>query len=97
MAVVVADTTPLHYLVLTESVFVLEKLYGEVIIPAAVVDELIHPSAPAKLLSWAANMPGWIRVEPPKFVPDRFVNLDRGEREESLHPDVQMPIEFIWG
>ena len=38
--IVVADTSPLHYLVLLEHTQVLQHLYGRIIIPRAVVREL---------------------------------------------------------
>jgi len=41
MAVVVSDTTPLHYLILVGRESILEKLYGTVLIPPAVLTELL--------------------------------------------------------
>ncbi|MDI1310817.1 hypothetical protein [Prosthecobacter sp.] len=46
---VVADTTPLNYLVLIDRADVLAKLFDEVWIPAAVMNELRHPKAPPAL------------------------------------------------
>jgi predicted nucleic acid-binding protein len=40
MAVIVSDTTPLNYLVLIEAVEILPRLYGRVLIPPAVREEL---------------------------------------------------------
>ncbi len=37
--IVIADTSPLHYLILLEHAEVLQRLYGRVIIPEAVVRE----------------------------------------------------------
>ena len=48
MAVVVSDTTPLHYLILIGRDSVLKQLYGQVIVPPAVLQELGHPAAPRK-------------------------------------------------
>jgi predicted nucleic acid-binding protein len=45
--VVLADTTPLNYLVLIGHVESLHLLFGEVMIPEAVFTELRHPKAPA--------------------------------------------------
>ena len=45
--VVIADTSPLNYLILIGHVDVLKELYGEVVIPRAVLVELRHPTAPA--------------------------------------------------
>ena len=44
--IVVADTTPLNYLILIESVDVLPELYGEISVPMAVMRELGAREAP---------------------------------------------------
>jgi predicted nucleic acid-binding protein len=46
MTVVVADTSPLNYLVQIDEAELLPKLYGTVIIPGEVYEELNHPGAP---------------------------------------------------
>src|SRR5882762_3084841 len=40
MRVVVADATPLHYLILVDAVHVLPRLFGRIYVPAEVRDEL---------------------------------------------------------
>lgn len=81
MAVVVSDSTPLHYLVLIGQVSVLEKLYGQVIVPPTVLQELGHPSAPPAISAWAKSPPAWLTVQSPALIPPRFDNLDFGERQ----------------
>ncbi|HXB70914.1 MAG TPA: hypothetical protein VNY05_21950 [Candidatus Acidoferrales bacterium] len=54
--IVVADTTPLRYLVVIEREHLLPALYGRVLIPPAVADELSHENTPA-----AVRAPGWPR------------------------------------
>ena len=44
---VVADTTPINYLVLIAQIDILAALYPQVVIPSAVAAELQHPKAPA--------------------------------------------------
>ncbi len=44
--VVVADTTPLNYLIVIDRAEILAVLFGEVLIPEAVLGELRHPKAP---------------------------------------------------
>jgi predicted nucleic acid-binding protein len=44
--IVVADSSPLNYLILIEQIQVLEVLYGQVIIPPAVQDEILSADAP---------------------------------------------------
>jgi predicted nucleic acid-binding protein len=44
--IVVADTGPLHYLVMIDRDWLLPALYGSVVTPPAVVSELSHASVP---------------------------------------------------
>lgn len=81
MAVVVSDTTPLHYLILVGRETILEKLYGQVFIPPAVLMELSHASAPVQISNWATNPPMWVTVATPALIPGRFDGLDLGERQ----------------
>lgn len=39
--IVVADTSPINYLILIEAADILRNLYGNVVIPEAVVQELL--------------------------------------------------------
>jgi predicted nucleic acid-binding protein len=43
IGVVVADTTPLNYLIIIDRAEVLAALFGEVLIPQAVLEELSQP------------------------------------------------------
>jgi len=60
--VVVADTSPINYLVLIEQIQVLPHLYARVAIPAAVLAELTHPEAPDPVRRWAEAPPAWLEV-----------------------------------
>ena len=44
--VVVADTSPINYLVLIAQIDILARLYTRILIPPAVLAELKHPLAP---------------------------------------------------
>jgi predicted nucleic acid-binding protein len=57
MAVVVSDTTPLHYLILVGRECILQKPYGKMFIPPAVLMELNHASAPVPISNWATHPP----------------------------------------
>jgi predicted nucleic acid-binding protein len=92
MAVVVSDTTPLHYLILIGRESVLEKLYRQVVVPPAVLQELAHPAAPAVISAWAKSPPAWLTVQAPAVIPPRYDNLDFGERQalalaKEIHAD----------
>lgn len=93
MAVVVSDTTPLHYLILIGRDSVLEKLYGHVIVPPAVLQELGHSAAPPEISAWAKSPPAWLTVQSPVVIPSHFDNLDFGERQalalaKEIHADL---------
>jgi hypothetical protein len=55
--IVVADASPLRYLILIEHVHVLPALYGHVIVPPAVLEELSKERTPEAVRTWLANRP----------------------------------------
>jgi predicted nucleic acid-binding protein len=55
--IVIADTSPLNYLVLIEEVEILSRLFGIVIIPPAVFEELSDPETPTAVRDWIAKRP----------------------------------------
>lgn len=81
MAVVVSDTTPLHYLILIGRDSVIKTLYGQVIVPPGVMQELCHPAAPPIIAEWAKSPPTWVTIKSPTSIPARFEHLDFGERQ----------------
>jgi len=58
--IVVADTTPIRYLVVIEREHLLPALYGGVLIPPAVAAELDHESSPDVVRAWLARPPNWL-------------------------------------
>jgi predicted nucleic acid-binding protein len=93
--IVVADSAPLHYLILLDLADLLPKLYGDVLIPSAVVNELTSAGAPAKVQGWLAAAPVWLRIEAISPECTRAVSdvLDLGEREaialaQAVHADL---------
>ncbi|MGO9269062.1 MAG: DUF3368 domain-containing protein [Terriglobia bacterium] len=80
--IVVADTTPLHYLVLIEESHLLLALYGRVLIPPAVLAELNDPETPGKVKRWIENRPEWLEVRvPERLLADLPATLGPGECE----------------
>jgi predicted nucleic acid-binding protein len=78
--VVVADTSPINYLVLIGQIEILPGLYNRVVIPPAVLRELKHPAAPEPVRDWSAHPPDWLEVLTPKNVVS-IARLDLGEAE----------------
>ena len=80
---VVADTSPLNYLVCIESAEVLPKLYGKIVVPPEVRDELLAVDAPSVVRAWANDLPNWVEVRTPDAAlrdDPRWRSLDLGER-----------------
>jgi predicted nucleic acid-binding protein len=50
--IVVADSGPLHYLILLGHVDLLQRFYGEVLVPEPVAGELTTASAPDTVREW---------------------------------------------
>lgn len=61
--IVVADTSPINYLVLIGHEHVLADLFGEVVVPETVFIELQSSKAPEVVRDWVRSAPGWFRVE----------------------------------
>ncbi len=59
---VVADTTPINYLILIEQVGILRSLYGQVVLPRAAATELSHPRAPEIVRTWIGSPPSWCTI-----------------------------------
>ena len=77
---VVADTSPLNYLIWVELAFILPELYGKVIIPPEVHTELLAADAPLTVRVWANALPDWIEVQTPEAslcADPRWQSLDR--------------------
>lgn len=79
--IVVADTTPLNYLILINEIELLSALYERVLIPLEVHRELKQSKTPPQVRGWAANLPAWCEVRTVTSVPDAALSeLDAGER-----------------
>jgi predicted nucleic acid-binding protein len=83
MRLVVADTGPLNYLILIDAIEVLPKLFEQILVPAAVFDELAHPDAPEPVRAFASRRAPWLdlRSNPDRSDLERVdAALDDGER-----------------
>jgi predicted nucleic acid-binding protein len=80
--IVVADTTPLNYLVLVNEIALLPVLYQRILIPREVHRELQRSKTPPAVLEWALTLPTWCEVHSLQSTPDAALNeLDPGERD----------------
>ncbi len=97
--IVVADSSPLNYLLLIGEENLLRALYGAVTIPAAVHREITAPGAPGRVREWATALPAWVTVKSVAVPPSSdLADLDEGEAEaialaDALKPDVVLVID----
>ena len=75
--IVVSDTTPLNYLVLVGKQDILPLLFGQVIVPEAVMRELQASAAPPEVRQWLRSRPGWLETKQAATTPDtNLAHLD---------------------
>jgi len=88
--IVVADTSPLNYLIQIDCDHLLPRLYGRIVVPSGVMRELRHVGAPAAVQAWLAQIPCWIDVRATLSSPDaELAFLGLGEREAIQLADEQ--------
>src|SRR5688572_16520227 len=78
--VVVADTTPLNYLIQIGVVEILPRRFGSIIVPDAALLEMRHVSAPAAVHQFAQQLPPWVLAQTATLIPE-ITGLGAGERE----------------
>jgi hypothetical protein len=65
---------PLNYLVLIDQAQLFPRLYGRVLIPQAVYDELQQERTPAAVREWVANHSAWLEVKQVSVLDVRSLN-----------------------
>ena len=62
MTVVVADTSPLNYLILIGQIEMLRRLYGKIVVPSEVLAELSDAGTPPEVREWTQSRPDWLEM-----------------------------------
>jgi predicted nucleic acid-binding protein len=75
---IVADTSPLNYLVILRSEHILPALYGNIIIPPLVLRELRSEGGEDRVRAWASTPPAWLLIREPTAA-DHSWPIDPGE------------------
>jgi predicted nucleic acid-binding protein len=96
MRVVVADATPLHYLILIGAIPLVPRLFEKIHVPIEVRDELICEATPSPVRTWMQQPPEWLEILPAPIVDSQdssLAGLDPGERAaivlaESIRADL---------
>ena len=78
--IVVSDAGPLHYLIKIGKIELLQILFGQVIIPRSVCEELEHREAPVEVREWFQLLPPWASIGHSDLL-GRTLPLGKGESE----------------
>jgi predicted nucleic acid-binding protein len=82
---IIADSSPLHYLLLIGHIDIVPTLYERIIVPAIVIVELCHRRTPAIVRDWVEARPEWVDVQQPHLTASgSLAELDDGERDAIL-------------
>src|SRR4029453_1874164 len=94
---VVADTSPLNYLVLIQQDTLLPTLYERVMIPPAVHEELQRPRTPQAVRQWVAHPParGGRARPPPPPTPPGHEELQRPRPPQAVRQWVAHPPAWL--
>jgi predicted nucleic acid-binding protein len=79
--IVVSDSSPLSVFVCLNQIEILPTLFGQVVVPRAVVSELAHPRSPQALRDWMASPPSWLIVQSPSSIDPSLAPIGLGELE----------------
>jgi predicted nucleic acid-binding protein len=81
MPLVVADTSPVFYLLSIGQIDLLPLIFGRILVPDEAYRELSHPTAPEILRRWTVECPDWLEVNPVGPTDDdALLTLGAGER-----------------
>jgi len=77
---IISNATPLHYLIMIGEVEILHRMFGQVVIPQAVIVELQRQETPEVVRRWISALPSWLEVRAPSVI-DPTLKLGAGELE----------------
>jgi predicted nucleic acid-binding protein len=93
--IVVADTSPLNYLLLIDEIDLLPAMFGQVLLPHAVFQELQHAKTSPRVRQWVAHLPAWLEVRTVASVANpALIGLDVGERE-AIHLALELGVSTV--
>ena len=82
---VIADSSPIHYLLLIGQIDSLPSLDERIIVPEIVIAELRHQRTPETVRDWLKARPDWLDVQQPRLTASgTLTDLDDGERDAIL-------------
>lgn len=80
--IVISDSTPLRYLIEIGESRILKEIFGRVIIPTGVLEELEQKNTPQQIKEWIGSPPDWLETRPADmslFTPQK--QIGKGEHQ----------------
>lgn len=90
--IVVADSGPLHYLILLEHVDLLRRFYGQV--PERVASELSAAGTPGVVREWITKPPTWVDVRTTRAISATRILGASPECAQSLCKGLRIPAQI---
>jgi predicted nucleic acid-binding protein len=88
--IVVADTSPLNYILQLGLIEDLHLIYGKIVVPTGVLRELRHPQSPQIVRLWFGSLPEWVELKSAhRTDPTLPLHLGAGETE-----GINLALEF---
>jgi predicted nucleic acid-binding protein len=96
LRLVIADTSPINYLLLIGHIDLLPSLFTKVVLPLTVQTELRHPKAPPAVKQWIASPPVWAELATAlaKTHLSSSLQLDAGE-EDAIALALEMHADLV--
>ncbi|MDH6098020.1 DUF3368 domain-containing protein [Anabaenopsis sp. FSS-46] len=80
--IVIADTSPICYLVIIGKIELLPQLFGKILVPCSVYKELTAKGSPTEVQSWMNTPPKWLEICSVTMLDDPMLkHLHPGEKE----------------
>ena len=77
----------------SRSTDILPVLFGRIVIPRAVAEELQHRQTPTVMRVWMATPPAWLSIQDVSTASEgNLAHLDPGEQGDQVNPRHFMPI-----
>lgn len=93
--IIVADSSPLNHLVQIGHADILPAVFGSVVAPPAVINELRHAHTPAAVRAFVDNPPAWFTVRAPTIAePQLKPKLGPGERA-AITLSLELKADFL--
>ena len=90
--IVLSDTSPINYLVLTGRIDILPALFDRIVIPTAVESELLRFGTPEAVRQWIGQPPAWLSVRIPGHIEP--IPLGLGE-VEAISLAIEMKADLL--